>query len=278
LRRGEKNRAPGADATLENVIGGRTAIRISLLATAAALGARQMERPPESFEVASIKAAKDAPAEGSTSFEVEADRLTVRNYPFVGILTRAYSINPSLIQNPAALPAGRYDIDAKAGHACTRAAMMEMLRTLLAERFKLAMHRESRNVSGYALLVDAGGAKLHDHSGGGGDCTTHATPAGVLRFENCAMPFFAVGLSQMAGDRPVADRTGLGSAYDFELLASWELPANPMEPTQEPRVIHPGAPSVFTALRQQLGLRLQPERIAVDFYRVDRVEKLIGNE
>ena len=229
-----------------------------------------------SFEVASIKFNKTSPTEegGGTSFEIAPNSLTVRNYPFAGILMRAYNISGRYILNPNVLPAQRYDIDAKASHPCGRAELMVMLQNLLADRFKLAMHRETKEISGYVLVVDAGGGpKVRESNAIGGDCTTRAVPDGTLQVRNCAMSFFALGLGDMLG-QPVEDKTGLAGTYDFEFLASWELSA---VPGQEARVIHAGAPSVPAALKQQLGLRLQPQKVAVAFYNIDHIERLSEN-
>ena len=75
----------------------------------------------------------------------------------------------------------------------------------------------------------------------------------------------------------VADRTGLTGNYDFELLASWDVPANPAEGRPEPRIINPEGPSIFVAVRQQLGLRLAARKIEVEMVTIDRVERAASN-
>jgi uncharacterized protein (TIGR03435 family) len=80
-------------------------------------------------------------------------------------------------------------------------------------------------------------------------------------------------LSGLATDRIVVDKTGLKGSYDFELLHSREVAANPGENRPAPTVINPDAPSIFTAMKQQLGLRLQPEKLAVSFFSIDHMEK-----
>jgi len=79
------------------------------------------------------------------------------------------------------------------------------------------------------------------------------------------------GLSSLRGVRFVADETGLKDRYDFELMASWETGGNPAEGVQ-PRGVNPDAASVFTALPEQLGLKLEPCRTAIRFFTIDRLD------
>jgi uncharacterized protein (TIGR03435 family) len=118
--------------------------------------------------------------------------------------------------------------------------MMLMLQTLLVERFQLRLRRETREVSGYALVLAKGEPKLRQHGGASpSDCKHRMDSGGQLFFENCPLSDL-VGtnvLYSILGGSFVADETGLSGTYDFELMASWELPANPREGRQEPRVI-----------------------------------------
>src|SRR5258707_13516367 len=75
----------------------------------------------------------------------------------------------------------------------------------------------------------------------------------------------------------VADETGLKGDYDFELFASREIPANPREGRPEPVLINPEAPSIFIALQEQLGLKLEARRIPVEIYTVEHVERPTEN-
>jgi uncharacterized protein (TIGR03435 family) len=80
----------------------------------------------------------------------------------------------------------------------------------------------------------------------------------------------------MVQNRFIADETRLDGRYDFDLLSSWEVGANPRE-GGGPRVVNPDAPSVFSALQQQLGLKLEPRRIPVKYFILDHVEKPTEN-
>lgn len=225
------------------------------------------------FEVVSVKVHKGG--EKQAYFESTRNRLAIRNLPVGDIIMRAYrahqqqwSLAPRLT-----IPNDTYDIDAKPAHPVSRAEMMLMLQNLLADRFKLTLHRDIKEIAGYALVVDTNGPKMQEHPGEGGDCTRTAQ-SGEYRFENCTMELF-VGrlLVGIVRDRIVIDKTGLDGSYDFKLFASWEAPANPREGKPEPQVINPGAPSIFNALTAQLGLKLRPQKISVEFFTIDHIEK-----
>jgi uncharacterized protein (TIGR03435 family) len=253
-------------------------IALSIVGAASVTRAQQIDTPGTvSFEVGSVKASTGRAAGGA--FEITHERLSIRNMDIGHAIMRAYSISERQFASVGKwLPilAGRYDIDAKAAHSVSRADMMRMLQGLLAERFQLAVHRETKEVSGYALLVDKDGPKLREHVGNGAECTYVRAQKGELlelQFRNCSMQSFAAEPLGPWVREIVADQTGLKATYDFEFLAGWDLPANPMEGGSEARVFNPGAPSIFTAVKQQLGLRLQPQKLNVEMLSIDHVER-----
>jgi uncharacterized protein (TIGR03435 family) len=220
------------------------------------------------FSVAAIKINKSG--DRSVTFEIDHNRLTIRNYPIIGIAMRAYNVFDRQIILRTRNSADRYDIDAIADRAATRPEIMQMLRNLLTDRFKLGVQVERREVDGYALTLDPSGLKIREHLGQSGDCLTQRGPKGEFIIQNCAMDFFASGtLTDIMVDKFVTDKTGLHGTYDFSLYASWELPAGL---NHEPRVINPGAPSIIAAVKQQLGLRLDRQKIGVDFLVIDHIE------
>lgn len=233
-----------------------------------------------SFEVASVKVNQSGTNQVLFEISPGGQSLVVRNLPVSSLTMKAYGIYQiQLTGSPLALslmrdPAERYDIDAKAGHPVSRSEMMQMLRTLLADRFKLSLHREKKEVAGYALLANTGGPKLREHVGDDNECKVRRNGDGSVGFQNCPMESLAANLLYGAVDSHfVENQTGLKGSYDFEILFSQEMPANPREGRPEARVINPDAPSIFTALKQQLGLRLQPRKITIEMFNVDHVEK-----
>lgn len=229
------------------------------------------------FEVASVKLSPIAPGDHECrgTFELTPERLTIHNYPLMGILARAYDASPRQFVNAEKFPVRAcYDIDAKAPAPTTRAEMMRMLQNLLGERCKLALHREKKEVSGYALLLASGGPKLQEHTGPGPDCAARHAPNGEFSFQNCSLDFFAtVGIADFLGAF-VTNETGLTATYDFQILFGWERPGPPGQP---PIAINPGAPSVPAALQKQLGLRLEAKKITVDFIAIDAFQPPSAN-
>jgi uncharacterized protein (TIGR03435 family) len=153
-----------------------------------------------------------------------------------------------------------------------------MLQSLLEERFKVALHRETRMEPIYELVVAKGGLKLKDTAGpdangrfgffcrgqGLGPCTSNNSGIGAL-----------VGmLSSMLG-RPVRDKTGLTGKYDFTLTFTPE-PTQPVpgaSPPEAPPTVDSNAPSIFTALQEQLGLKLESARGPVEVLVIDNAER-----
>ena len=150
-----------------------------------------------------------------------------------------------------------------------REQMQGLVRKLLAERFGLVMHTEKHESSVYALTAAKGGAKMTLSTGDpnglsnendredGGQETMHAA--------NLSMGELAGLLMRLSMDRPVVDQTGLKGRYDFELRWTTDE-AQAAAPADAP-------PGLFTALQEQLGLKLEPERAPVDVLVIDKVER-----
>lgn len=236
----------------------------------------------QQFEVASIKA---NPSENRTgSFEFSGDRLTVRKTYLGIIIQRAYGLDEIQLPKAAAVPLllAKYDIDAKAPYAVNRRELLGMLRNLLADRFHLSFHWETKEVAGYALVAAKGGPKLRAHAEDPeGECKTRRQSDGSLRYENCSMAELAscmmypgmTGLCALVGLAVIADETGVKGKYDFDLTASWEAGGD----ASSRRVVNPEAPSVFTALEKQLGLRLEARRMPARYFQIDRLETASEN-
>lgn len=187
-------------------------------------------------------------------------------------------------KTPGWMDSDRYDVEAKApvGVDQNPLHLRLMLRTLLADRFKLALHRESRDADTYVLTVAKGGPKLHrsddpgcvpspdNHCGG-----TRVSP-GMVYAKSGNIPLLATILSGVLGG-PVFDETGLTGSFDFQLewKPDYAPPTNPYEaPGQSSDSTHP---FLDTALREQLGLRLESKKGKVEVLVIDHAEKPRGN-
>ena len=143
-----------------------------------------------------------------------------------------------------------------------------MLRTLLADRFKLAVHREPRGIPVYALVVDKPGHKLSTTdiecpvTGPGARLPISFPPGTILSCTPQLTMSQVVFILNRFADRPVVDRTGLDGRYALNLKFAGTDPLAGAD----------GLPSLFTALREQLGLRLEPASDAVDALVIDHVE------
>jgi uncharacterized protein (TIGR03435 family) len=142
---------------------------------------------------------------------------------------------------------------------------MQMLQTLLAERFKVAVHRETKEVAVYALMLAKSGPKLHEVKED--DTNSHTglrDSNGHIAATKSPMTALARVLAEEVG-RTVLDRTGLTGKYDF--ILDW----TPDQGTRAPDV--PGA-FLFAALQEQLGLKLEPTKGPVEMLIIDHAEKI----
>jgi uncharacterized protein (TIGR03435 family) len=160
----------------------------------------------------------------------------------------------------------RYDVEAKSEKNVGRDQTHVMLQTLLADRFKLKLRRETRETTGYVLVVATGGPKMK----------LAADPSGGVRggangriIGKRTMPQFAEMLSGILR-RPVRNETGLSGIYEFTL--EW-LPDATFNQPDAPAPANPNAPSLFTAIQEQMGLRLESRRIPMEVLVIESAER-----
>jgi uncharacterized protein (TIGR03435 family) len=174
------------------------------------------------------------------------------------------------METPAWMETATFDIVATVPPGATREQANLMLQNLLADRFQLKVHRSTRELPVYALVVARNGPKLKASV----DDPNAPRPRGTMwsggrkrfEFNRQTMAGFA-GTLQNDVDRPVIDRTGLEGTYDIrlefaEIKSTLPIGAGPVAPD-------PQAPELFTALTEQLGLRLESRRGPVEVLVVD---------
>lgn len=269
-------------------IAGAAVLGMSVTAAAQSIPVADLS---QTFEVASIK--RSAAAEPGGRFGVNPDRsLSVVNYTLYNIVRNAYGVQRYQIlpgtRTPEWFDTIRWNITAKppAG-AATQPQLMGMVRNLLAERFKLVIRQDTREIDAYALVLDRAdrrpGPQLRPSNGdceavrvarsasppaepppiARGYCGTKGAPGNVAT-SGMPMADFARNLASVAG-RLVVDRTGLTGPYDLDL--QWT-------PDQQPVAgAPPGAQadgtSLFAALREQLGLKLEPIKTMTEVLVID---------
>jgi uncharacterized protein (TIGR03435 family) len=219
------------------------------------------------FEVASIKPSSADPH--SSGMNTGNGRLTANNVTLKRCLMGAYGVGPNQIfGGPDWLDSDRFEITAKAEQPVDDHALMAMLQTLLAERFKLILHREMKPVQAYVIEVGKNGPKLEKGDGTGAKTDNGR---GNLVVTNTTMDRFAEILSRQM-DLPVVNQTGLEGVFNLKLKWTPES-ARPAAPD----AAVPDGPSVFTAIQEQLGLRLHAQKVPVEVLVIDHVEKPSAN-
>ena len=162
----------------------------------------------------------------------------------------------------------RYNINAKAAGPAKDPELMLMLQTLLAERFKAEVHRQSKSTSGYALVVAKSGLKIKPAEDNGNDSTS--SHGGSLTAKGVSMARLSDWLARRL-NAPVVDATGVSGVFNFKL--EW----TPEEAT-------PGTPSsvgpdfsLLAAMQEQLGVKLEARKVSMELIVVDRAEKASEN-
>lgn len=179
----------------------------------------------------------------------------------------------------------RFDVEAAGDNplALSASDLRRMMQGLLADRFKLKLHRESRETRGYALVTENTRTKLvpaRDQTIMGRDRINQVSPSlGVVRLSarNLSMTTFSEILSTF-GIGPVVDQTHLQGTYDFSFKYGVDGVSGAGRTAKPaPTVEEGGAPSIFKAIRDQLGLRLQSQKVSVDYLVIDSVEEPSAN-
>lgn len=218
------------------------------------------------FEVASVKPSNADPS--SSGINTGHGRLDANNVTLKRCIMGAYGVGPQQISGgPDWLESDRFEISAKADQPINDdAVLMVMLQGLLAERFKLLLHRETRTLPAFVLEVAKSGPKLEKAEPGEARTNTSTSNIGVIiAAHNADMNSFARILARKT-DLPVVNHTGLEGIFNFNLHWTPEG-ARPVDGGAM------GGASLFTAIQEQLGLRLRSQKAPVEILVIDHVEK-----
>jgi uncharacterized protein (TIGR03435 family) len=289
----------------------RLSLSLVLFALVCGIAYSQPSDPTLTFEVASVKASPPRPPNGlirvgCTGGPGTKDpvRWACQNMTVLNLISNAYNLKRYQMPSDN-FEADRYEITATMAVGTTREQFREMLKNLLKERFKLTVHFAKKEVAGYELVVAKGGVKMKeaepakDNPDGG---RTRGRE-GPLQRDKEGFPILARGEDTMAimGGKarwvspqctidqianmmvnqlnaPVTDATGLTGKYDVNMF--WEasgfsngvLRAAPA--SAEPVASELSGPTIFTALQDQLGLRLQSKKTSIEALVIDHLEKV----
>jgi bla regulator protein blaR1 len=237
----------------------RAIISLSLVILASSAIAAQT-----AFEVATIKPT-DPDYQGGVIDRPPGGRLSSRGIPLKYLLAIAYDVNiHQILGGPSWLESDRYDVVGKAAGTKGSLRMDEarpMLRDLFAERLKLVVVRNRKEMPVYVLTIGKNGHKLRQRDDDTGTSDLVIDPGARLPARHATMVEFSFLLQSGVLDRPVLDKTGLGGRYDFDL--TW----------YENGRGDSNFPNLFTAVQEQLGLKLEPQTALADVIVIEHVER-----
>ena len=258
-------------------------VSLRLFLSAAAISALgQAQSLPKEFDVATIK----PNASNDNRFMIRplpGGGLTITGVPLRMLIMEAYDVRTFQVSGgPGWMNTDRWDIEAKTEGVKGQLPIgqtLKMLQVLITHRFHLEVHHDTKEMTIYALVVGKNGSKLTPHTG------EPPQPTDRLRVRSGSLSAKQVGIAALVRQltlqlgRQVIDKTGLTDQYDFKLEWSPEpgqggpesigLPPD----ARLPPPAESNGPSIFTALQEQLGLRLDAQKGPVDVIVVDRAEK-----
>jgi len=258
-------------------------IRIALMS--AVTGGLVLAQTPDAtlpgphFEVAAVKSMPPGGRGGRPTGGPGASQFSWPGVALINLIARAYMINSDQVKAPDWVNSEMYSVDAKIPAGATAEQFATMLQNLLAERFRMTVHHETKMIDGYDLVVAKGGPKLKESvesdGGGGGQ---FGPDGATMTFNKAPISMLATNLmfrlrggdgdlsprNSEPGSRAIVrviDKTGLTGLYDIKLHY---IPAGNETPGDD----------IFRAVESQLGLKLIPTKVSLDTVVVDHTEKV----
>jgi uncharacterized protein (TIGR03435 family) len=224
-----------------------------------------------SIEVAVVKPHPAAVIHNNFSFV--KNRFELEDQPLLKLIAFAYTLNPRQIAGASGWVADdHWDMSGKTSllEDATLPQEQQIIRQLLLERFRLQFHKEKRELPSYALRVLKEPPKLEVAADPAAQPLEWTQGEDWIRTENyrsCTMADFLL-IKQLFMDRPLVDQTGLSGRYDFKLTYSYG---------DAPSTGPDAPPAMFTAIKEQLGLKFEPVKASVDVMVIDHIEKPTAN-
>ena len=219
------------------------------------------------FDVVSIMPSRSDDRNGG--MRPIAGGFSARNMSVNMLVQSAYNLKPwQIVGGPRWVTTDRYDIEAKKEGNPGFREKLEMFRPLLADRFQLKFHRETRQMSVYSVTVAKNGPKLQAAAAGARGPIRSGR--GLVEGKGVTMRTFADLLGGSLG-QPVTDKSGITGAFDIKL--QWTPAESETNYNDADRPLDPNAPSVFTAVQEQLGLKLQPGKGPLEVLVIDHIQR-----
>jgi uncharacterized protein (TIGR03435 family) len=242
-----------------------------LMFATAALSPAQTRVVPQTFDVVSIKPNLTGSVVHRAT-TLPGGVFTATNVSLESLMSRAFGVVEAQIEGgPRWIGSDEYDVEARANTSAQMSSeeARPALQAMLADRFELKVHRETRQGQIYSLTIAKGGPKMKEHTGEGQPGISASVGGGKIeiRGTNARVARLAEYLSSQMG-RPVADHTGLAGEYDFFL--AWASDDAISDDTN-------GGVSVFAALQEQLGLKVEAAKGPIETIVVDAAEKASAN-
>jgi uncharacterized protein (TIGR03435 family) len=226
------------------------------------------------FEVASIKVTPPEVRGSSASAPSTGNGLSLRGMSLKALIELAYTMPSDFVSGgPGWVDSARFDIEARAEGKATQQERLEMLKSLLAERFHLTVSLEQKEAYSYVLTAGKKSPKMKERTPGDGGAPAGIRDTGSLHYacRDTSMAWFARYLESTVLARPVADKTGLSGTYDFDL--SWRPDDNQFKGAFRGTLeSQSDLPDLFQALKD-IGLKLEAVKAPAQFLRIERVEK-----
>lgn len=219
------------------------------------------------FDVASVRATQARRGEGDWRDDIQASpgSLIMRNVTLKAAIRWAYHVMNYQVTGPDWLEIDHYNISGKAGGPVDEDQLRQMLQSLLAERFKLEFHRQTKEMQVFSLMVGKGGAKIHESEVEGEPVMNPDKSRMVVDVKGMPASYVVDMLSRVL-HAPVINNTGLNGRYDATVHLSKYMPdgSTPFDPIA----------TIIVAMQEEFGLKLESKKMALDLLIIDHAEKV----
>lgn len=226
------------------------------------------------FDVASIHSSAlsrrgEQGMQGMEVIQPEPSALTLRNVTLKGALRWAYRVNYAQVQGPAWLDAERWDISARSGSEVSEDQLRSMLQNLLADRFRMEVHHQTKELQAYVLSIGKNGPKFHESTSTGASAIEPQKDRFAISVKRTPISQLTDLLARVL-QTPVIDSTGLTGRYDVTIdVAKYLEDFKPQAGGGIPDVVS----ILMNGIQEELGLRLESKKMQVDLVVVDHAER-----